>query len=377
MQSFVNDDTSYLAWVGKHSDGFVLNVPQQGTTAPVVLHTARCSHVTNPLRTNYTTTTYFKMCSLNQDELIAWGHAHGQVKACGYCHPGMGRPLISPAVGSVTNPHATNSRLVEPIANAVAVANNYWVSCRVETREHWQLWRRGPVLRTVNDLKPRLASWDKKTSPSQIALQTYLDDVIAGLGPLPQVSTGLYLHLDVDVEDPKRLKQGYGYDLENYLTPLFGGKRLDPALFRLVSATKQVSGGSRLVVGAVIPRDDGADEPGWGHFSCRSRISVAGALWKQDLRAALTHEQPTQLPDGPVEVQIAWHCTLDSGRRWVDWWKPTGDAMGPVLGEPDLKNPFNPADDRIVALQLHLVIDEATDKGVNVGMWWRPHPNVK
>jgi hypothetical protein len=46
--------------------------------------------------------------------------------------------------------------------------------------------------------------------------------------------------------------------------------------------------------------------------------------------------------------------------------------MGPVLGEPDPKNPFNPSDDRIVSLGLHVDWDATMRHSVDVGMWWRP-----
>jgi len=67
---------------------------------------------------------------------------------------------------------------------------------------------------------------------------------------------------------------------------------------------------------------------------------------------------------------LAWRCSAT--RNWVWLWKPTGDAMGPVLGEPDACHPFNPNDDRIVALALHLNADPATGHEVDVAMWWRP-----
>jgi hypothetical protein len=86
---------------------------------------------------------------------------------------------------------------------------------------------------------------------------------------------------------------------------------------------------------------------------------------------------------GDVAVQLAWHCL--SGRNWRqprNWsalWKPTGDAMGPILGpvhaqDASNKRRFNPDDHRIVALGLHLNIDEKMEYDVEVGMWWRPHP---
>jgi len=57
-------------------------------------------------------------------------------------------------------------------------------------------------------------------------------------------------------------------------------------------------------------------------------------------------------------------------RNWVNLWKPTGDAMGPVLGENPSRR-FNPDDDRIVSLGLHLNLDREAGYAVDVGMWWR------
>lgn len=79
------------------------------------------------------------------------------------------------------------------------------------------------------------------------------------------------------------------------------------------------------------------------------------------------------LPAGAVEVEVAWRCDAKTARRWSNWWKPTGDAMGPVLGEPQAHKPFNPADDRIVSLAMHLVSDSTMGKAVDVGMRWQPH----
>lgn len=84
----------------------------------------------------------------------------------------------------------------------------------------WQLWSYGEVLRTVDDLSPRLASWDRHDHPSQVRLRAYLDNLMDGLQPLPVRPAALFLHLDIDVGDPRNLL--HHHDLENYLTPLFG-----------------------------------------------------------------------------------------------------------------------------------------------------------
>jgi hypothetical protein len=166
-----------------------------------------------------------------------------------------------------------------------------------------------------------------------------------------------------------------GNDLENFLTPLFGKNRLNRSAYRLVSATKRVGGGSHLALGAAVQWPD-IDAAEWASFDCRSRIGERGAAWKQDLRTQLLQAEVMPVPSGPIDVRLAWRCSQDRKQSWTDWWKPSGDAMGPVVGEPDRSHPFNPADDRVVSLELHLVPHEVMGRAVDVGMWWRPQPRV-
>lgn len=383
MQKFVNDEASYLAWTLAHPAGFVLNVPQNGTAVPLVLHTARCAHITSTARTNYTTTNYYKICSLDRMKLVAWVHAqsHGQLqyRFCGHCQPALS---LSPA----TTPHTSTGSMAPHMATEpdmgreVGATDERQPLTAVPVLNGWPLWARGNVLLTLDDIVPRLACWEAKTHREQIALQRYLDGVMDALAPLLSGNSGLFLHLDIGlVPSEQVLKSKHpenylltGKDLENYLTPLFGGTRLDPSQFRLVSATKRVGGGSRLVVGRAMPRERGAGDTSWSHFACRSRIGDKGADWKADLRAQLAKAGPELLPDGAVEVEVGWRCEAKTASKWSNWWKPTGDTMGPVLGEPYADQPFNPADGRIVSLALHLITDPPLSKAVDVGMWWRP-----
>src|SRR5207302_10492818 len=55
----------------------------------------------------------------------------------------------------------------------------------------------------------------------------------------------LFLHMNIDVSDPKRLT--HHYDLENYLTPLFSGDGSTRGVFVHVGARKCVGGGSFVV----------------------------------------------------------------------------------------------------------------------------------
>jgi hypothetical protein len=91
--------------------------------------------------------------------------------------------------------------------------------------------------------------------------------------------------------------------------------------------------------------------------------------WKAALRSHLLANTVKELPAGPVAVDLGWRCS--SERNWVALWKPTGDAMGPVLGEPDPRNSYNVSDDRIVTLTLHRDVDHSLGHGIHVGFAWR------
>lgn len=229
------------------------------------------------------------------------------------------------------------------------------------------LWEPETIITTIPDITPRLASWDKHTYPSQIRLQTYLDELMSALPPLPSEHSALFLHLDVDVLISAHLLKHH--DLENYLTPLFGMKRLDAARFVLVSARKYVGSGSRLQLGIARPVTNDHLTDDWNHFTYTAQGSVQSKRWKENLRNALAATKPLPLRNSAVDVQIAWMCSPK--RNWVALWKPTGDCMGPILGEQNLLRPFAPNDDRIVNLRFHRTLDNTVGNDIHIHMWWR------
>jgi hypothetical protein len=170
--------------------------------------------------------------------------------------------------------------------------------------------------------------------------------------------------MEVGVRDPQKLL--IHHDLENYLTPLFGPTWLDPDKFVLVTARKGVRSTSSIVVGlATGPAIE--DLVGWYSFATTLDGGFSRKTRKTGLRDALAASaQP--LPPGPVEVRLAWRCS--SKRNWVSLWKPTGDTMGPILGESRSMG-FHPQDDRIVSLALHREIDDSLKNALHVGLWWR------
>jgi hypothetical protein len=228
----------------------------------------------------------------------------------------------------------------------------------------WRFWTRGEQACDVEVDTPRLASWMSRTHPDQVRLRTYLEDLIPRLAPLPAGSQPLFLHMEIAVSDAARLLNHH--DLENYLTPLFGTRWLNPSRFVLVTAAKRVGGVNRITVGyAAGPMPEHL--PGWYNFS----TVLDGGLTVKRRKLAVRDELAKctrPLQPGPVELRLAWRCS--SRRNWTSLWKPTGDTMGPVLGTTRDAG-FHPQDDRIVSLALHREIDDALKNTVHVGMWWR------
>ncbi len=90
METFTNDEAGYLRWIANHPTGAVLNVPEFGTNLALVLHTAGCSFIGSAARTNYTTTSYYKVCATDA-ALIAWAATRpGTLKCCSFCGPDAG-----------------------------------------------------------------------------------------------------------------------------------------------------------------------------------------------------------------------------------------------------------------------------------------------
>lgn len=237
------------------------------------------------------------------------------------------------------------------------------------SNETYKLWYRGPVLKELRDFEPLLAQWEKSTHPAQIRLNDYLCRLKDHFLPLSSDSKELFLHMEVDIQEPERLLDQK--DLENYLTPLFGSKCFDSSRFILVSAIKRVGGGSSLQIGRAekytLPFDN--SDSSWGKAFCNPGSGTSSKKWKEQLHAELLTSCNAVLPEGPVEVHLAFRCS--QRRNWANLWKPTGDAMGPVLGYASSNNIFHPKDDRITSISFHKTLDNMIGYGVEIGMWWR------
>ncbi len=365
MRHFIDDDQGYLSWIANHPEAFVLNLPH-APGGTIVFHRSRCRSISTPVRSHYTDHEYTKLCITNVAELVAWVAGQARtLKPCGQCQPER-------TSGAVTSDHSR-------VASSPA---GYTVgSGAMPAREREQgsevagaalgmpvlpLWERGRIIRQVDGISPLLASWEAVLHPSQQRMRAYLAEITEALGPLPDQPPMLFLHMDIAVNEPIALLRHH--DLENYLTPV--AAHLGGARFVLATGAKRLGGTSHISIGEAVPNRS-APDASWTTFTWHSEDAAGTPAWKANLRAALLATHPQVLPAGPVEAQIAWRCA--SRRAWVNLWKPTGDAMGPVLGEPQQAHPFNPADDRIVMLQLHRILDNTLGHAMAVGLWWRCH----
>jgi hypothetical protein len=77
--------------------------------------------------------------------------------------------------------------------------------------------------------------------------------------------------------------------------------------------------------------------------------SAQSTEYKQQLRDQLLHRQP--LSPGPVRLDLAF--LVSAHRNWINLWKPTIDALTPILGPTRPDREWHPRDRRIVELGLH------------------------
>lgn len=72
--------------------------------------------------------------------------------------------------------------------------------------------------------------------------------------------------------------------------------------------------------------------------------SAKNPNYKEQINAAVADS--TELPDGPVRLELSF--VVGPNRNWLELWKPTIDALEPLLGrDPSEKRPWNPRDGRI------------------------------
>lgn len=172
--------------------------------------------------------------------------------------------------------------------------------------------------------------------------------------------------LDLTIAVPASETLTQGRHLDNYLLTVVSrlGQRRIPAAFARkvhgdVSSVRLAPARYRTaeVPPAMTVRARGGSEaPGW-----KEQVTEACA-------AAARDDTPTT-----QAVVLDLGFVVSSLRNWTTLWKPTIDALGPLLGTSASEAPWAPRarDDRIVELGLHRTTDNSVGYDVVIRAWWR------
>ncbi len=213
---------------------------------------------------------------------------------------------------------------------------------------------------------PRLASWMRADHPDRVQLEQWLKHAVGVLEPkLVDVVDALALRLDVGI--PPGVPLLKAHDVDNYVFPL--AMRLIKDTGRQLAcvwATKRHAGTSLIGIEPAVARTDEEPADGWLHV--HTTASSSSTAYKQQVHDAVRHA--AELPEGPVALELSF--TIGPSRNWPNLWKPTIDALGPLLGESARGRPWTPRDGRITELGLHQRIEPAIGNDVLIAIAARP-----
>jgi hypothetical protein len=167
---------------------------------------------------------------------------------------------------------------------------------------------------------PQPASWMPFDHPDQVRLRKFL----AATEPLladSRVDGPWALRLDVGLptgQDPFKAA-----DLDNYAHPLVS--RLKDSDLVSVWCTKQNSEQSFLRIEAAREK---TPPPSTDVLVARPTASYTKPAYKEQIRAVVAGE--AELAAGAVRLELAF--VVGPGRNWLELWKPTIDALDPLLG---------------------------------------------
>jgi hypothetical protein len=206
---------------------------------------------------------------------------------------------------------------------------------------------------------PRLASWNKRADSGQIRLQEYLEDTAQLVRPTIPTHGPWILRLDVGLPESRDLMRSA--DLDNYVYPLAAHLR-HPRLVSVWCSKRHAEISYILATPARTVTAPPATR------SVRTSASSESPAYKQQVNASLANV--TELAPGPVRLQIAF--TVGPSRNWLNLWKPTIDALDPLLGRAQPDRDWNPNDGRITELGLHVTIDTALGNDVVITLATEP-----
>ena len=203
---------------------------------------------------------------------------------------------------------------------------------------------------------PRLASWSKSTDPDQVRLREYLEDTAELLAPHLVASNGRWaLLLEVGLPPGRDLVDMA--DLDNYAFPL--ATRLRNEDLVAVWCTKRHADISRVLV-APAAETAGPRHP----YTVRTTASASTAAYKEQVRSAVV--AAAVIPTAAVQLQLSF--VVGPQRNWLTLWKPTIDALDPLLGRTRDDRDWHPKDGRITDLGLHVAVDPSLGHDVLVSI---------
>lgn len=202
---------------------------------------------------------------------------------------------------------------------------------------------------------PRLASWDKSTDPDQIRLREYLEDTAKLLAPTMVASGPWALLIEVGLPTGRDLVDMA--DLDNYAFPL--ASRLRTADLVSVWCSKRHANRSRVLV---APAHETAGPS--GTYTVRTTASAQATAYREQVRSAVVGA--AEISAGAVQLQLAF--AVGPQRNWLTLWKPTIDALDPLLGRTRQDRDWHPRDGRITDLSLHVTVDPSLGHDVLVSI---------
>lgn len=206
------------------------------------------------------------------------------------------------------------------------------------------------------EVAPALDSWNKAGDAGQTRLQAFVDHA-EGLVAPPRVNGPWALRLDVGLPAAENLL--HQKDLDNYALRL--AFRLQDDNLVSVWCTKQHREHSFV-------RIEGAREIPQAKDFVIARPTASYArpdhLYHQQVEEAVAAK--VQLPtDRAVRLELAF--VVGPAWNWLNLWKPTIDALVPILGHSGSSRTWDPLDGRITELGMHLTVEQ-TARRVMIGI---------
>ena len=141
---FKGQDEAYRQWLESHPEGFVINTNRDHSPGYMVLHRAKCRHISNfQARTPgaFTERDFVKVCAIHAEHLQEWVKLHGRPdgtfsSACGICLPQSGAQPTQPSkVSAAPIPGLTaqeSAKLLEECRKLPPAQGNYLINDYVE-----------------------------------------------------------------------------------------------------------------------------------------------------------------------------------------------------------------------------------------------------